>query len=138
MTAYYFGLTRPVMYFKNTCIIPVVLTRLKGHSHTIWDKTYCSVLGLIINGFDTNIRNNVTYKSVDKEKIKIIMICAHPQCKQKQTKILKNRTCWPQVKKIRSASKALFHFWYIISFICSTSMSKHCKKKQHFTFSLNA
>ena len=26
----------------------------------------------------------MTYKSVDKEKIKFIMICAHVQCKQKQ------------------------------------------------------
>ena len=32
--------------------------------------------------------NTVDYKSVDKEKIKIIMICVHAQCKQKQTKIL--------------------------------------------------
>ena len=31
------------------------------------------------------IGNIVTYKSVDKEKIKVIMICAHAQCKQKQT-----------------------------------------------------
>ena len=28
----------------------------------------------------------VTYKSVDKEKIKINRICAHAQCKQKTTK----------------------------------------------------
>ena len=34
------------------------------------------------------ISNIVTYKSVDKEKIQIIMICAHAQCKQKQPKIL--------------------------------------------------
>ena len=33
------------------------------------------------------VQNIVTYKSVDKEKIKIIMICAHAQCKQKQHKI---------------------------------------------------
>ena len=37
----------------------------------------------------------VTYKSVDKEKIKIIIIYANIQCKQKQTKILTNRTCSP-------------------------------------------
>ena len=72
------------------------------------------------------MRNIVTYKSVNKEKIKIIMICAHTQCEQKQTRILQNRTCWPQVQ-IMSASKAVFHFWYIISFVCSTNMSKHCK-----------
>ena len=29
------------------------------------------------------IRNIVTYKSLDKEKIRIIMICVHAQCKQK-------------------------------------------------------
>ena len=82
------------------------------------------------------IGNIVTYKLVDKEKIRIIVICAHTQCKQKQPKILQNRTCWPQVQ-IRSASKAVFHFWYIISFICSTNMSKHSKNKQYFTCSLN-
>ena len=48
------------------------------------------------------ISNIVTYiKLVYKEKIKNIMICAHSQCKQKQTKILQNRICWPQVQ-IRS------------------------------------
>ena len=36
------------------------------------------------------------------------------RCKQKQPKILQDRTCWQQVQ-IRSASKALFHFLYIIS-----------------------
>ena len=33
------------------------------------------------------------------------------------------------------ASKAVFHFWYIVSFVCSTNMSKQCKNKQHFMFS---
>ena len=32
------------------------------------------------------------------------------------------------------ASKALFHFWYIVSFVCSTNMSKQCKNKQYFMF----
>ena len=31
-----------------------------------------------------------------RKKIKIIMICLHAQCKQKHTKILQNRTCWPK------------------------------------------
>ena len=35
------------------------------------------------------------------------------RCKQKQLQILQNRKCWPQVQ-IGSASKAIFHFWYII------------------------
>ena len=64
-----------------------------------------------------DIRNIVTYKLVDKEKIKIIMICGHAQscqCKQKQTKILQNSRCWPQVQ-IRSASNALFLFLSINS-----------------------
>ena len=38
------------------------------------------------------IGNIVTYKSIDKEKIKIIMICVHTQCKQKQPKIQWSRT----------------------------------------------
>ena len=62
------------------------------------------------------ILNIVTYKSVENEKIKIFLICAHAQCKQKQPKILRNRTCWPQVQ-IRSVSKAVFHFWNIISLL---------------------
>ena len=33
-----------------------------------------------------DILNIVTYKTVDKEKIRIITICAHAQCKQKTTK----------------------------------------------------
>ena len=68
------------------------------------------------------ILNTVTYKSVDKEKNKIIMIFAHAQCKHKQMKILQNRTCWPQVQ-IRPASKALFYFWYIISCVCSKNVA---------------
>ena len=60
------------------------------------------------------ILNILTYISVDEKKIKIIMISAHAQGKQKQPKILQNRTCWPLVQ-IRSASKAVFHFRYIIS-----------------------
>ena len=38
----------------------------------------------------------------------------------------------------KSASKTVFHFRYIISVVCSTNMSKHCKNKQYFTCSLNA
>ena len=68
---------------------------------TIWDKKLMfdirvELLMALIPLFE--IRNIVTYKSVDKEKIKIILICMHAQCKQKQRKILRNRTCWPQVQ----------------------------------------
>ena len=59
-------------------------------------------------------------------EIKNITISVHAQCKQKQAKLLQNRTCWPQVQK-RSASKALFHFWYIISLIF---FNKHVKTLQ--------
>ena len=34
------------------------------------------------------IWNIVAYKSVEKEKTKIIMICAHALCKQKRKKVL--------------------------------------------------
>ena len=37
-----------------------------------WIKKLCSMLGLIIEGTVTNL-------SVDKEKIEIVMICAHAQ-----------------------------------------------------------
>ena len=73
----------------------------------------------------------MTYKLVNKEKIKIIMICAHAQCKQKQTNILQSRTCWLQVQ-IRSASKAVFHEGRISLpvhyFICL--FNKHVKTLQ--------
>ena len=52
-------------------------------------------------------------------------------CKQKQNKDIRT-TCWPH-DQIRLASKAVFHFQYIISFACLTKMSKHCKNKQYFT-----
>ena len=38
----------------------------------------------------------------------------------------------------KSTRKAVFHFWYIISFVCLTKISKHCKNKQYFTCPLNA
>ena len=38
--------------------------------------------------------------------------------------------------KMSSTSKAVFHFRYIISFVCSTNMSKHFKNKQYFTYKL--
>ena len=43
--------------------------------------------------------------------------------KQKQPKIQGNRTCWPQIQSSLPV-KAVFHFWYIISFVCSTNISK--------------
>ena len=67
----------------------ILKIRLKRHSHTIWNKNFCLLLGLIIVDIDIplfEIWNTVTYKSVDKEKIKIIMICAHYYLLKKTTK----------------------------------------------------
>ena len=70
------------------------------------------------------ILNIVTYKSVDMEKIKVIMIIiimhTH-RCKQKQTQILENRTCWPQSKSgrpIRPYSTSSILFLLIIQQTC--------------------
>ena len=49
----------------------------------------------------------VTYKSVDNEKLRLLCsVCTHT-CIQKQTKLIQNRICWPQIP-IRSARKAIF------------------------------
>ena len=83
------------------------------------------------------IVNIVTCNSVDKEKIKIIMICVHPQCKQNKQRYYriehachKSKFSWPV--RPYSTSGTLFVLFF------STKMSKQCKNKQYFTSSLNA
>ena len=73
---------------------------------------------------------------VRRKLILLWFVCTHT-CKQKQTNVQWNRTCWQQVQ-IRWAGKAVFYIRYIVS---STNMSKHSKNdwnKQYFTCSLNA
>ena len=40
---------------KNNQVRKAKLLRIKRYSHAIWDKNLCSILGLIIDGIDTNI-----------------------------------------------------------------------------------
>ena len=72
------------------------------------------------------IVNIVTCNSVDKEKIKIIMICVHPQCKQ-------NKQSYYRIEHAGHKSK---FSWPVRPY--STKMSKQCKNRQYFTSSLNA
>ena len=48
------------------------------------------------------------------------MICAHAQCKKTNTDITEEHA--GHKVQTRPASKALFHFLYIISFVCSTNI----------------
>ena len=50
------------------------------------------------------IWNIVSYKSVDKEKIKLIMICVHAQMFTNNHKLLRNSPSWRQFK-IRCADR---------------------------------
>ena len=52
------------------------------------------------------IWNNVSYNSVDKEKIKLIMICVHAQLFTNSDRLLRNSPSWRQFK-IRSADRRL-------------------------------
>ena len=56
----------------------------------------------------------------------IIMICVHAQMQTKTTKDITGKKCWSQV-----------HYWYNISFVCSTNESKHISRQNVFICQLN-
>ena len=66
------------------------------------------------------IWNIVSYKSVDKEKIKLIMICVHAQMFTNNHRLLWNSH--------PGDNPGAFHFRYIISFVYSKTLSNHSKK----------
>ena len=71
----------------------------------------------------------MTQKSVDKQKIGIIMICVRAH-RCLQTTIDYWRIAHPgHNSKSGLPIEAVFHFRYIISFVYTTTVSNYCKKK---------
>ena len=74
-----------------------------------------------------NIWNIVTYKSVDKEKIKLIMICVHAQMFTNNHRLLWNSPFWRPFK-IRSANRGRILLPVHYFFCLFKNRVNHCKK----------
>ena len=93
-------------------------------------KNLCSILGLIIDGIDTNIKNLtiLMQKSFDKKKINIIMICACTQMFINNHMLLQNSPSWPQFK-ITSADQGRISLPVYYSFCSFTKRVKSLQEE---------